>query len=180
MKKPYLIAAIGCVCILALVLIAGCTGNSESAVTTGPTIVPPGMATSQDSVSSPTAVSTAITGATKNSNASVATYRTVYVNSTANGQIVSVPMGDRVLVRLTENPTTGYTWNATASKGLDIISDKYVAPDATLMGAPGHHDWLLSPQTVDTYTFKAVNFRSWEGVKAADETFSTVILVTKS
>jgi inhibitor of cysteine peptidase len=119
-------------------------------------------------------------GAGGNTQVSAATYRTVYVNSTANGQIVTVPMGDRVLVRLTENPTTGYTWNATVTKGLDIISDKYVAPDTTLMGAPGYHDWLLSPQTVDTYTFKAVKFRSWEGAKATDETFSTVIQVTKN
>jgi predicted secreted protein len=179
MRTPYIIAALGCIFILAVVLIAGCTGSPGTSVATHTIVVPettpstPGIVPSQTTL--PASPAVAVVAA----NVSGKTFRTVYVNSTANGQIVTIPVGDRVLVRLNENPTTGYTWNATAAKGLAIISDNYIAPDTTLTGAPGYHDWLLSPGTVDTYTFKAVYHRPWEAATAADKTFSMVILVTK-
>jgi predicted secreted protein len=172
MKTSYVIAAIGCILILAAGLAAGCTGSSPAAQTTVP---PTPVATTAD----PSATGGMPGTATPVSTAAV-TVSTLYVNGTANGQIVTIPMGSRVLVRLNENPTTGYTWNATASKGLAIISDSYTGPDSTLLGAPGHHDWILSPTTVDTYTFRAVSLRPWEGAKPEDPNFSLVIVVTKN
>lgn len=188
MRTPYARAAIGCIFILAVVLIAGCTGNSGTSapatLVTHPVEAPP-VTTSALAVATPVhsssvpAVSTAIDGKIAAINSSGETFRTVYVNSTFNGQIVTVPVGDRILVRLTENPTTGYSWNATATKGLAIISDTYTAPDSTLMGASGYHEWLISPQTVDTYSFKAVYLRPWVGGQATDSTFNLVIQATK-
>ena len=82
-----------------------------------------------------------------------------------------------MIVRLAENPTTGYTWNATASKGLSVIQDTYTAPDTSLtLGAGGYHEWILAPDTVNTYTLKAVYLRPWVGATADDETFSLVIV----
>lgn len=176
MRTTYVIAAVGCI-LLAVIVIAGCTGTPGTSVAAGTPAVVPTPTAIENNSSFATSISTSV--AAESSGVSAASYRTLYVNSTSNGGIVTVPMGERVLVRLDENPTTGYSWNATASKGLTIISDTYNAPDTTLMGAHGHHDWLLSPETVDTYTFKAVYLRPWEGVTATDETFSLVIQVTK-
>ena len=156
MRTTYVIAAVGCI-LLAVIVIAGCTSTPGTSVTAGTPAVVPTPASMENNSSFATPVSTPVAG----------------------GGIVTVPMGERVLARLDENPTTGYSWNATASKGLTIISDTYNAPDTALMGAHGYHDWLLSPETVDTYTFKAVYLRPWEGVTATDETFSLVIQVTK-
>jgi inhibitor of cysteine peptidase len=172
MKKTYMIAVIGCVLILGAALIAGCIDASPAAEKTTVSPLP------TDGI--PT-VSTALTTApTGTSPASATMFRTLYLNSTANGEIVTIPMGDRVLVRLSENPTTGYTWNVTAARGITVISDAYTAPDSSLKGAAGYHEWLLSPQTVDTYIFKTVYLRPWVGATATDDTFSLVIQTTKA
>jgi len=168
MRTTYLIAAIGCILILAAGAIAGCTGTSPATQTPAVPMTP------ATTIADPTATGTwPIPVST-----SAAIVSTVYVNASSNGKIVTIPMGSRVLVRLSENPTTGYTWNATASRGLTIVSDTYTSPDGTLIGAPGHRDFTLSPKAVDTYTFRAVSLRPWEGAKAGDPAFSLVILVT--
>lgn len=169
MRTSYVIAAIGCILILAAGLIAaGCTGTSLAPQTPAAPLTP--VTTIADPAATgtwPTPVST-----------SAAIVSTVYVNASSNGKIVTIPMGSRVLVRLSENPSTGYTWNATASRGLAIVSDTYTSPDGTLIGAPGHRDFTLFPKAVDTYTFRAVSLRPWEGATAGDQVFSLVILVT--
>jgi inhibitor of cysteine peptidase len=168
MRTSYVIAAIGCILILGAGLIAGCTGTSPATQTPAVPLTP------VTTIADPTATGTWPTPVST----SAAIVSTIYVNASSNGKIVTIPMGSRVLVRLSENPTTGYTWNATASKGLAIISDTYTSPDGTLIGAPGHRDFTLSPKAVDTYTFRAVSLRPWEGAKAEDPAFSLVILVT--
>ena len=174
MKTTYVIAVIGCVLILAAGLIAGCTSTSTATETV---VAPPHSTDITTLVSTP---STTLPAGPVASPASGTTYKTLYLNSTSNGKIVTIPVGERVLVRLSENPTTGYTWNATASKGLAVISDIYTAPDSALMGAAGYHEWILSPKTVDTYIFKTVSLRPWVGATATDDTFCLVILVTKA
>lgn len=168
MKNPYSIVVIGCILILAIGLTAGCTGTPTHPTPSSTAGIPATVATTS-AVSAPTPPVSLPAPATP----------TIFVNSTSNGKIITIPAGERVLVRLNENPTTGYIWNATASKGLAIITDSTIAPDSALMGAPGYHEWILSPRTIDTYTFRAVSLRPWEGAKATDETFSLVIQVTK-
>jgi inhibitor of cysteine peptidase len=174
MRTISIIAVIGCILILAAGLVAGCIETSGT------------TATKENTDPHPTTISTAVvpfvpvpadTGVTSGTGAMV---RTLFVNSTSDGKIITIPIGDSVLVRLNENPTTGYTWNTTISKGLTVLKDTYTAPDTTRVGAGGYHEWILSPQTVDTYTFRAVSLRPWEGVQSSDETFSLVIQATRN
>jgi len=178
MKGSFTFAAVCCICVLAAIMAAGCTGSTESTSATPAATVPPTTAvpvtSAVPSISATTAVAT-MTVAPVTTNVSV---KTVFVNSTANGKIITIPSSERVMVALNENPTTGYSWNATVSKGLTIVSDNYIAPNTTLVGAGGYHEWILSPDTVGTYTFKAVYMRSWEGATATDETFGIVIQAT--
>ena len=178
MKTSYVIAAIGCVLILAAIMVAGCTESTAPSPTTTTTI-PPATTTPvsvpAELTPSTTSLAASGTSAPASSDTSVPT---LFVNSTSNGDIITVPASERVLVRLSENPTTGYSWNATASKGLSIIHDAYTAPNTTLVGAGGYHDWILAPDTMGTYTFKAVYMRPWEGATAMDNTFSLVIVAT--
>jgi predicted secreted protein len=101
------------------------------------------------------------------------------VNSSSNGKVVIIPKGDRVLVRLNENTTTGYEWGTTVTKGLSIVFDNYFPLGTSLTGAGGYHEWILRPQMVDTYTFRAVSLRSGYTAEPPAETFTLVIQATR-
>jgi inhibitor of cysteine peptidase len=177
LKNTVFILFVGCLVILAAGLTAGCIGattpasDSQTKTTVTPADVAP-VTTTAVSTKVATIVPTAVSTVASSS------VNTVFVNSTANGEILTIPADYHVVVRLKENPTTGYVWNATASKGLSIISNTYTAPDTGLIGAGGYREWILAPDTVDTYTFKAVSLRPWVGATADDETFSLVIVAT--
>jgi len=71
-----------------------------------------------------------------------------------------------VVVNLAENPTTGYSWNATVSPGLTITKDRYVQNATTegMLGTGGTHTWTLVPETSGVFTFSAVYRRPWENL----------------
>jgi predicted secreted protein len=173
---------IGAVCgtlILAAIILAGCIQNTApspatTAVPVSPETTPPNVPaeTASPTVATPAAAMTAVPSSNSNS------VMTVFVNSTSNGDILTIPANQRVLVSLNENPTTGYMWNVTVSKGLSIVSNTYILPNTTLIGAGGIREWVLAPDTVGTYTFKAAYIRPWEGVSSAADTFSLVIVAT--
>jgi len=151
-------------------LTAGCMGSAPTGYESpAPTAVPSVTASPSVTVMTPVSTSTSSPGTST---------ATVFVNSSADDSILVVPATSHVLVRLSENPTTGYVWNATASRKLSVIHDSYTAPTGNLSGASGTHEWILAPQGVDTYTFTAVQQRPWEGATATDRTFSLVIVAT--
>lgn len=92
---------------------------------------------------------------------------------------MTVPLGEIVTITLTENPTTGYTWNATNSTGLEIISDNYTADDvpAGMVGSGGIHAWMAKAVETGNQTFSAILMRSWEPITGDEETYSLDILV---
>jgi len=47
-------------------------------------------------------------------------------NETANNTTATIPLGSGgLMVRLAENPSTGYSWNATVTSGLTIVDDAF-------------------------------------------------------
>lgn len=103
-------------------------------------------------------------------------------NETANGSTVKIPLGSGgLVVRLAENPSTGYSWNATVTSGLTIVGDAY-EPDPQspgMVGAGGTHFWILSGTAAGEQKFSAVYMRPWENVTGSEETFVLNVLVEK-
>lgn len=94
-----------------------------------------------------------------------------------NGENVTVPVKSEVLVSLAENPSTGYSWNATASPGLTIAADRYeqnVTPEA-MVGVGGIRTWTLVPESAGVFTFSAVYRRPWENVTGMEDRFDLTI-----
>ncbi|RPJ54243.1 MAG: hypothetical protein EHJ95_00605, partial [Methanobacteriota archaeon] len=87
----------------------------------------------------------------------------------ANGTTVQVEQGDEFGIRLAENPTTGYSWNLSASTGLQIMSDTYIPNDTTgqLVGSGGTHAWVFKANDAGNQTVTAVYIRPWEPTSAA-------------
>ena len=180
MRMSLVCGALCCTLVVAALLFAGCTEiTSPSASTSVPTVSPAMTPAATVPAGTPVATTPPQTQSmTPTPATSGNSVTTIPVNSTSNGDILTIPASDRVLVTLAENPTSGYSWNATVSKGLTLVSDTYVAPNTTLIGAGGYHEWLLGPDGPGTYTFKAVYMRPWEGASSAAGTFSLVIEVT--
>jgi len=142
-----------CALMLAAIFLAGCTENSSSSTTEQTTLM---------TTAAPT----------------VTMVPTIYVNSTSNGATVTIPTNGQVIVRLNENPTTGFSWNATVSKGLSVISDTFYPPETTLVGAGGYREWTLGMESPGTYTFNATYVRPWEGQSPTSDTFNLTIKAT--
>jgi inhibitor of cysteine peptidase len=60
-----------------------------------------------------------------------------------SGQTVNETPGNEFNVRLIENPTTGYSWNMTASDGLELVRDEYIPsnPSGQITGRGGIHSF---------------------------------------
>lgn len=173
MKTTSVLAVLGCILILAACLTTGCTDSTQHPAAEPAPSRPAAVAVESVPFVPPPTGSSAALG-------SGATVRTIFVNSTSNGKIVIIPTGERVLVRLNENSTSGYTWSTTISKGLSVIFDNYFPPDSSPAGLDGYHEWILRPQAVDTYTFRAVSLRSGYTAEPPGETFSLVIQATRT
>ncbi|HPA08303.1 MAG TPA: protease inhibitor I42 family protein [Methanoregulaceae archaeon] len=101
-------------------------------------------------------------------------------NETANNTTATIPLGSGgLMVRLAENPSTGYSWNATVTSGLTIVDDAFEQNPASqgMAGAPGTHYWILSGTAAGQQKFSAIYMRPWENVTGTEDTFVLNVLV---
>jgi len=97
-------------------------------------------------------------------------------------QDISVKMGNRVVVTLCSNPTTGFQWSEKAQVGnpqvLEQKSYKFVAPASTgMVGAPGNSVWTFEAMGLGTSTVYLEYSRNWQGGEKAVQTFKLNVLV---
>jgi len=62
---------------------------------------------------------------------------------TDNGTTVDVRMGGTLTLRLSENPTTGDSWNITTTDCLVVESDEYTSEHTERVDAGGTHEWVF-------------------------------------
>src|SRR5208283_786583 len=61
------------------------------------------------------------------------------------GKAIYLKNGDIFYLRLKENPSTGYSWQLSLSRGLSLLMDKYYSPESSkrderfVVGAAGFH-----------------------------------------
>jgi predicted secreted protein len=62
-----------------------------------------------------------------------------------NGGTITASKGDTIVLKLDENPSTGYHWVMQFSGGLKVTSDAYKQRSGTqnLVGAGGTHTWIM-------------------------------------
>jgi inhibitor of cysteine peptidase len=89
---------------------------------------------------------------------------TITVTKANNGKTVTLKKGDKLLVKLAANATTGYAWkiksvNKTVLKSL---GSKYIAPKTGLVGAGGTYKLSLRAHAKGTTTLTLVYVRSFD------------------
>jgi inhibitor of cysteine peptidase len=143
-------------CIAAVVMLAGCTGP---AATTVPTPVP-------------------TTGTTE----TPVPAGSASFNETNSGGTYPLSIGAVIQIRLRENPTTGYTWNLSVTRGLSVINDTYIPDDVTgkLVGSGGTHVWFLEANQPGQQVLSGVYRRPWESAKPGMAFFNLTLVIGES
>ncbi len=152
MNQLHTMVSIGVVCLIA-VAFAGCLGSN------------PGNPKGQGA--SPTETPVQVGHLVVNEQQNTAT---VYVNQT-----------DIITLRLTENPTTGYSWNLTTTPGLQVTNDTYI-PSTTsgkMVGSGGTHVWDMTAVSSGDQKIQAVYKRPWEPVTGNETTFTMSVVVAQ-
>lgn len=77
-----------------------------------------------------------------------------------------VHVGDKQVISLPENPSTGYSWQFFITpENREIITDiteTYIAPDTSLVGAGGHKKYAFTVRQTGTLTITGYYVRPWE------------------
>ena len=97
----------------------------------------------------------------------------------ASGTTVSAKVGDRIMVKLKENPTTGYKWDMKFGPGLKLVIGTFFGPSFSpsppIMGAGGTHTWLVQIDKPGTLTLTGIYARPWESASKGAASFSLTI-----
>ena len=85
----------------------------------------------------------------------------VVIGPANDGSAVHVAVGDVVIVRLPENPTTGYRWSVERSAGLAPAGDEFSATSSAV-GGGGERTLRFAARSPGTFRIEASLRREWE------------------
>ncbi len=85
----------------------------------------------------------------------------IVIGMSGNATMLSLDKGTVFTVRLDENPTTGYSWNATTTPGVTVLNSTYIS-GGNMPGAGGVHEWKLEATGTGAQEFNAIYERPWE------------------
>jgi len=94
---------------------------------------------------------------------------------------IKVRPNDTLQIRLTENPSTGYTWKFSNfdDRYFDLLNIENFIPNTLMpmVGQPGLKVITLKAKKVGTSTLDLLNYRDWEGAGNAIDQFSVTVTV---
>ncbi len=85
-----------------------------------------------------------------------------------NGRTITLSRNSIVKIQLDENPTTGYSWNTTASSGIQVLSSSFISSAPGRFGAGGTHTWVLKITGTGTQQFSGIYKQPWMPESADD------------
>ncbi|MDA3730541.1 protease inhibitor I42 family protein [Niameybacter massiliensis] len=71
-------------------------------------------------------------------------------------------VGQKLTIKLAENPSTGYKWQVTFPEGITILEDYFTPSGTNLPGEGGEHTWIIRANAVDTYVIEFKKARPTE------------------
>ena len=89
----------------------------------------------------------------------------VTVTESGLGSAVELAVGERLLITLPDNPTTGFAWRYDWQPfdSLALIKDSYRPDQPILVGSGGTREYLLEAQAPGEVTLNLQYLRPWEG-----------------
>jgi inhibitor of cysteine peptidase len=95
----------------------------------------------------------------------------------SSGQTVTVTPGDRLEIRLEENPTTGFRWCVEGDKTgvLNLEHDAFIHPVSRISGAGGTRKFIFIVAKQGHAMLRVSYRRSWEKRKPPQATFELTV-----
>lgn len=93
----------------------------------------------------------------------------IVVNARGDHAAVRAGTGDRVVLRLPENPTTGFCWEAEPSAAVAALESRYRPVAGSATGGGGEREFVLRVAGPGAVVFRSR--RSWEGPERAAAIF---------
>ncbi len=100
------------------------------------------------------------------------------LTSANNGGTFELRVGHEVVIRLPENPSTGYRWavemvDATLVK----IEEEEFVPASKMVGGGGEAQWLLKAEAPGETAVKFKRWRHWEGERSVTERYEITLRI---
>lgn len=96
-----------------------------------------------------------------------------------SGSTIAAAVGDRVRVRLDENPTTGYRWQSLAQSGvLNLVDDEFVPVGDGGIGAGGTRTLEYEAIAAGRGSLKLGLTRAWEPEREPLHTFGIALEIS--
>jgi inhibitor of cysteine peptidase len=103
---------------------------------------------------------------------------TIEVTRAEDGASVDARVGDTIVVRLSDNPTTGYRWELEPVAGdRMLLEDAGYEPSSRAIGSGGAATWTLHAAAAGTSTIRVKRWRPWEGDSSVLERFAVTVHV---
>ncbi len=109
----------------------------------------------------------------------LATAAVVSLSEKDDGKTISARIGDTFLLKLPENPSTGYTWQISVTPGLIVTGEGFYPSVLRRIGAPGTREWQIRVTGPGDQTISAVYMRPWESTVNSAREFTLFITISE-
>lgn len=96
----------------------------------------------------------------------VACGKSMEIKQSDSGRVIALDKGQKAVIRLSENPTTGYGWEfeiePKKQKAITVISSKFIARASDLIGAGGVREYKFKAKKTGKVTIHGYYVRPWE------------------
>lgn len=89
-----------------------------------------------------------------------------------SGSTVDLRVGERLLVRLDESPTTGFAWTREGGNDALVEQDSDFAPASAGLGGGGLRSFLFMAEKAGVVQLRLRLWRAWEGDSSVVEVFT--------
>jgi inhibitor of cysteine peptidase len=116
---------------------------------------------------------------------SIASEQAVVLTAQDKNKTLPVSVGDSFVIRLNENPTTGYVWAVDGQTELLVLRSSDYVSDAQpnqhgevhVVGGGGQRSFTFVAQKSGVATLKLKHWRPWEGDASIVDTFSMLVQI---
>lgn len=102
----------------------------------------------------------------------------IELSSKDSGQEVHIGLGDSVVLRLPENPTTGVRWSFDElDSALELTSDRYEQAPGNAPGAATTRVLTLQSRSHGRAEVRLKRWQEWEGASSIDATWHCTVRI---